>query len=502
MKRIREFSLLCVVASLLGCAALQPEKTEIEYPKVKAEAKPYEEIKDTPTLKNNYQFPSQKGTAKKGEIYLPVGIRMETKYGKVPLEKVLKELVSPKGYKIEAAKDVNLKTPVEVDIQPDDDFFKTLRAILSQPDYSFELKEDTLYITNTVTKRYHLPVPHITQDFSTAVGGNLLGGGETKGMMKGEVQVTNKFKEPMDFWKMVEDNLKKIVGPEQPGTFLVIDRPLGIITITATNSVHERVNTYLKNLKKELFRQVIIEAKIIEVVLNRSSEMGIDWSNLAKTTLSGSIGQGGILYFRRNIIDQVTFSSVNFNLILGALQNYGTTRILSSPRVTLMNGQSATLTVGENIRYIDKVETTTNTQTQTVSYSVSTSSILSGVGVAVLANILDKDEVILYIVPITSELREPIEYMTFGGTQTGAGSQVGLPRVRLKEMSTFARLRQGEALLIGGLIDKNEVKNQTKVPILGSIPILGNLFRYDATKEVNRELVIMLKPTIIDYQED
>jgi general secretion pathway protein D/MSHA biogenesis protein MshL len=340
----------------------------------------------------------------------------------------------------------------------------------------------------------------VTQDFSTAIGGNLLGSGETKGMMRGEVQVINKFKEPMDFWKMIEDNLKKILGPEQAGVFMLIDRPLGIITVTAPNSTHEKVETYLKNIKKELFRQVIIEAKIIEVILNKSSQMGIDWSNLAKTTLTGRIGQGGILYFKRNIIDQVTFNALDFNLILGALANYGETRVLSSPRVTLMNGQTATLTVGENIRFIDKVETTANTQTQTVSYSVSTSSILSGVGVAVLANILNQEEVVLYIVPITSELREPIEYMTFGGTQTG--SQVGLPRVKLKEMSTFARLRQGEALLIGGLIDKNQLKSETKVPILSSIPLLGNLFRYESTQDVNRELVIMLKPKIIDYSEN
>lgn len=501
MKRSLYLIALGVVLLFFGCATVQPEKTEIEYPKVKAEPKGSEEGKTEPA-RAQFQFPQPKDSVKRAEPYLPVGIRMQTKYGKAPLEQVLKELLSLKGFKMEAAKDVNMKTLVEVDIQPEDDFFKALKTILSQPDYSFELRDDTIFIFYAITKKYHLPVPYITQDFSSSVGGNLLGGGDTKGMMKGEVQITNKFKEPMDFWKAVEENLRKILGPDQAGSLMVIDRPLGIITITAPNSVHERVAMYLKNMKRELFRQVIIEAKIIEVVLNKANEMGIDWSNLAKTTLSGSIGEGGILYFRRNIIDQVTFSSVNFNLILSALQNYGTTRILSSPRVTLMNGQSATLTVGENIRYIDKVETTTDTQTQTVTYTVSTSSILSGVGVAVLANILDKDEVILYIVPITSELREPIEYRTFGGTQVSSGSQVGLPRVRLKEMSTFARLRQGEALLIGGLIDKNETKNQVGIPILSSIPILGNLFRYDAVQEVNRELVIMIKPTIIDYQED
>jgi len=490
--------LLAVFLFASGCATTQVSTERPTQAQAKEEERPrsYEQM----SKKEGYIIPSKKEEGLQRSVYLPVGAQLQSKYGKVALEKVLKELLGLKGYKLETSKDVDLKALVEVDIQPDDDFFKSLSKILSQVDYSFELQDDVIVVKYLITKKYHLPVPHVTQDFSTAIGGNLLGSGETKGMMRGEVQVINKFKEPMDFWKMIEDNLKKILGPEQAGVFMLIDRPLGIITVTAPNSTHEKVETYLKNIKKELFRQVIIEAKIIEVILNKSSQMGIDWSNLAKTTLTGRIGQGGILYFKRNIIDQVTFNALDFNLILGALANYGETRVLSSPRVTLMNGQTATLTVGENIRFIDKVETTANTQTQTVSYSVSTSSILSGVGVAVLANILNQEEVVLYIVPITSELREPIEYMTFGGTQTG--SQVGLPRVKLKEMSTFARLRQGEALLIGGLIDKNQLESETKVPILSSIPLLGNLFRYESTQDVNRELVIMLKPKIIDYSEN
>jgi general secretion pathway protein D/MSHA biogenesis protein MshL len=497
MKTVIGIFLGILAVALSGCATMQTKEARVP---TQVEVKSDQTTEPLVKERKGFLIPSRKEIEPQRSVYLPVGAQIQTRYGKVPMEKVLKELLSLKGYKLEAEKGVDLKAQVEVDIQPDDDFFKSLSSILAQADYSYELKEDTVLIKYLVTKKYNLPIPHVTQNFSTSVGGNLLGTGEAKGMMRGEVQVENKFKEPLDFWKMVEDNLKKIIGPEEKGVAMLVDRPLGIITITAPLTTQSKVAAYLKNLKKELFRQVIIEAKIIEVQLNKGSQMGIDWSGLAKTTLSGTIGQGGILYFRRNIIDQVTFHSVDFNLVLGALQNYGETKVLSSPRVTLMNGQTATLTVGENIRFIDKVETTSNTQTQTVSYSVSTSSILSGVGVAVLANILNSDEVVLYIVPITSTLREPIEYMNFGGTQ--AGSQVGLPRVKLKEMSTFARLRQGEALLIGGLIDKTQLKSETRVPILGSIPLLGNLFRYENVQDTNVELVIMLKPKIIDYIED
>ncbi len=496
--KLKYLIILALNITLLGCVTPNPTERPAASPKppmLEGQKAGYERQLNQFM---DYILPQQLIDMPK-KVRMPVGAQIVSRHGKVPLLNVLKELTALKGYRLEAAKDVDLKVLVEVNVTPEDDFFTVLKEILSPFDYTYKVAEEKIIVQYMTTKKYHLPVPMLHQEFSTSLGGDLLGGGgETaKGTMKGAVEVVNKFKEPLDFWKAVEDNLTKIVGKKHPEAFFIIDKPLGIITLTAPISVHEKVEQYLNELKNELFKQVVIEAKIIEVILDESSKMGIDWSNLASTTLSGTVGQGGILYFKRDIINQVTIKAVDFNIVLGALQKFGESRVLSSPRITLMNGQSATLTVGENIRFIDKVETTSNTQTQTVTYSVSTSSILSGIGVAVTANIIDDKEVILYIAPITSELREPIEYRTFGAVQEG--TQVGLPRVKLKEMATLARLRQGEALLLGGLIDKAKLKGENRVPILGHLPLIGNLFRYEASQEYSRELVIMIKPTIVTH---
>ncbi|HEN21296.1 MAG TPA: type II and III secretion system protein, partial [Desulfobacteraceae bacterium] len=116
-------------------------------------------------------------------------------------------------------------------------------------------------------------------------------------------------------------------------------------------------------------------------------------------------------------------------------------------------------------------------------------------GLAVMANILDNDEVILYIVPVTSELQEPIEYRQF--TASGTEAEVGLPRVRLKEMATFAKIANGQTLIVGGLIDSTHANSERGTPFLENLPLIGWLFKVTTKKEIKRELVILLKPTII-----
>ena len=164
-----------------------------------------------------------------------------------------------------------------------------------------------------------------------------------------------------------------------------------------------------------------------------------------------------------------------------------------------MNGHGASITVGEDITYIDKVSSTSD-DIGTITYTVTTGSVLSGLGLAVMANIIDDDEVILYIVPVTSELQpassaQDIEYRTFGT------AQVGLPRVRLRELATMAKMKNGETLIIGGHIDKNRSKVTKKVPLLGDIPGLGWLFKHESETTTSTELVIFLKTEIINPLE-
>ena len=217
-----------------------------------------------------------------------------------------------------------------------------------------------------------------------------------------------------------------------------------MITVTAPRPLLERVDTYFKNLKKELYKQISIEAKIIEVQLTEASSIGINWSEVLKNfsvdgaVQFGSNALGGQVYpyiFANEegtngeydtgevhgkiqdptrFVSKVSINPANFTVFLNALQEQGDTKILSNPKISVMNGQPALITVGRNVTYIDNIESDLDSDTGIVTYTVNTERILSGIGMALTATVLDDNEIILNLVPVTSELEEPIEYKDIG----------------------------------------------------------------------------------------
>ncbi len=286
---------------------------------------------------------------------------------------------------------------------------------------------------------------------------------------------------------------------DREGFFYTIDKPLGIITVTAPRSILSKVEAYLNAIKKEMSRQVLIEAKIIEVYLSENTRQGIDWETLWQEeghafNASITFGNLGTIYPKDNIklIGTVDLVTDPFNIILRALKEYGKVKILSNPKITLLNGQPAMITVGESIRYVDSVTSTIDSETGIITYTVETKSLLSGLGLGVVANIASNDEVVLHLTPVTSKLQE-LAYEYFGGNL----NRVGLPRIFLREMSTMARVKNGQLLILGGLIDDEVNKDHSKVPVLGDLPIVGGAFKYKNDYSVKRELVILLRPQII-----
>jgi type II secretory pathway component GspD/PulD (secretin) len=159
----------------------------------------------------------------------------------------------------------------------------------------------------------------------------------------------------------------------------------------------------------------------------------------------------------------------------------------------VMNGQPALITVGRNVTYIDSIESDLDSETGVITYTVETERILSGIGMALTATVLGNDEVIMNLVPITSELQEPIEYRDVGNL----GGTVGLPVVNVREMSTTVKIKDGEMLVIGGLISDTDQTTGEFAPLLGDIPILRYLFGYEEKEHLKRELIILLRPRII-----
>ncbi|NIA11652.1 MAG: hypothetical protein GWP10_18510, partial [Nitrospiraceae bacterium] len=296
-----------------------------------------------------------------------------------------------------------------------------------------------------------------------------------------------------------------------------IDESLGIVTVNASPSLQRRVARYIHTFKSSLYRQVSIQIHILEVQLSNESSKGIDWSKVLKASerdsslISGQIGYGknGTVYQAKSspeamairkglhLLGKISLAPTDFNLLINALEEQGTVHTLSEPRLNLLNGSPGVLTVGESIRYISKINKDVSNTGQggnTITYTVKTDKILSGLAFSVVCNILGNNNLVLYLTPVTSELKRPIKYRTFGPNKE---LEVGLPDVKLRQMSTMAKVRNNGLLILGGLIDETSTNNSSNVPLLGRIPFIKWAFRNEIKSKTRRELVIILQPHIL-----
>jgi general secretion pathway protein D/MSHA biogenesis protein MshL len=489
------------------------------------------------------------------ESKLKVGARITSTRGPQPLWDIIKRLASIKGMNVSWASDVDKNVLVDVDINANDDFYEALDHMLRQVDYFHEMNDNTIVIKFKETKQFQIAMPFTKQNLSTGTGGNLLGNTAESNNVDGTINITSKDNE-FDIWDNIKLNLDTILQiwtfrregetvnrdtdkvqddtvakegsrsytakqenealTESSGTnsassakssgdvaggqgFYLIDKPVGLITVTAPRPVLEKIESYITTLKKSLYQQISIEAKILEVQLNDASSIGINWSNVLKDfDINGLIEFGdptsGVVRLGANqFVSSVRLADKSFNVLLNALNEQGTTKILSNPKISVMNGQPAMITVGKNVTYIDSIESDRDSDTNVVTFTVNTERILSGVGMALTATVLGKDEIIMNLVPITSELVEPIEYRDIGID----GGIVGLPIVNVREMATTVKVKGGEMLVIGGLISDTNKSTGEFAPGLGKIPILKYLFGHEEKQHIKSELIILLRPRLI-----
>ena len=486
---------------------------------------------------------------------LKVGARITSTRGPQPLWDIVKRLAALKGMNVSWASDVDRNVLVDVDINANDGFFEALDNMLRQVDYFHEMQDNTIVIKYKETRQFQIAMPFTKQSFTANTGGNILGNVETSSNIEGTIAIKSADNE-FDIWDNIRLNIESImdiwqreanvvtVGAAEGATageaapvqsanqitvpggkgYYIIDKPVGLITVTAPRPILEKIDAYIATLKNSLYKQISIEAKIIEVQLRDASSIGINWSNVLKNfALTGNIvfGAGGqiypFIYSNDDVRGDITytdearsayfktinpgqfisnvslFAPTGFDVFVNALNEEGDTKILSNPKISVMNGQPSLITVGRNVTYIDKIDSKIDTETGIVTFTVDTERILSGVGMALTATILGKDEVIMNLVPITAELQEPIEYRDVGNL----GATVGLPVINVREMSTTVKVKDGEMLVIGGLISDQSRNSGEFAPILGDIPFLKYLFGYEEKERLKRELIILLRPRII-----
>ena len=331
-----------------------------------------------------------------------------------------------------------------------------------------------------------------------------------------------------DLWRDLREALVAIVGPGE-GRSVVITPQSGVVLVRALPQEHRAVEQYLRATKLSIERQVMLEAKIVEVTLSSAYQAGINWSlfrnagqkavigqvssSTGQTTTLGTAGQAlsssgvNVDATARTIatIGTGAFASTNpagavfglalqtsnFAALLQFLETQGSVQVLSSPRVATMNNTKAVLKVGTDEFFVTNVTTTTitsGTATQT-SPSVQVQPFFSGIVLDVTPQIDDANMVTLHVHPSVSVVTESNLQVNLGGTF--AAIVLPLARSAVSETDTVVRISDGNIVAIGGLMSVNLQDNR------GGLPGAPSLLRNSNVQLSKKELVILLKPTLI-----
>ncbi|HAU4898436.1 TPA: pilus (MSHA type) biogenesis protein MshL [Aeromonas hydrophila] len=313
-----------------------------------------------------------------------------------------------------------------------------------------------------------------------------------------------------DYWTDLRDTLQTLIGSGD-GRAVITSPQAGLVTIRAYPKELKAVREFLNQSESHLKRQVVLEARILEVALNEGYEQGVDWSGLSASWdgNKGITGGGSAAPSQLPTTPNQIFSALgggagfkisdgNFNVAVNLLKTQGDVNTLSSPRVTATNNQKAVIKVGTDEYFVTNASTTiTTTSTGTdKTPNVELTPFFSGIALDVTPQIDEEGKVLLHIHPSvidTEEQQKTIDMGTSGGTL-----QLPLAKSSIRESDTVVQANNGDIIVIGGLMKTDKQEIVSKVPLLGDIPWVGEAFtnRRESTKKV--ELVILLKPTVVE----
>ncbi len=341
-----------------------------------------------------------------------------------------------------------------------------------------------------------------------------------------------------DFWRDMANSLKDIVGDEKEHS-VSINPGSGVLVVRASPNIHRQVNEYLKAMRMTIERQVMLEAKIVEVTLSNETQAGVNWS------LFRTASNGGKVYGANVMAPGVTLTTPGVNIngtnvnavantgaltspdvtvnaggvintlktgagfyglalqagnsyaLLNFLQSQGDVQVLSSPRIATINNQKAVLKVGQDayfpINLPTPTFTTTTAGTQINVTPPQVDTIFSGIVLDVTPRIDSNGSILLHVHPIISTITTETLTYTYNNI-VGTGD---LPKISVNETDSIVRVQDRQIVAIGGLMSQSTTKAKSGVLGLSELPLIGGLFRQKSDTVTKRELVVLIKPTII-----
>ena len=369
-----------------------------------------------------------------------------------------------------------------------------LKQILGAYDLAYVIEDNIIKITPFAEKIFHLDFLDSNIEGKFEVGGDVLGAGEsdTTVGLSGSFKLVGESTRKNNAYDILESMVRPMISKEGKFSF---NRLAGSLYIKERPRTVRSVARLVRHYKEMLRRQILIEARIIEVSLSDQYQYGIDWAILkdqaaVPTELTGmawSLGDG--------LVMAGTSGDFSINAAVDALNLFGDTKVVSNPTIRSKHGQPAIISVGTSYTYKKSVETTrtTSSASEDISTEVEVSTVFDGLILGVVPFIDETGRITLLINPIKSD----VDQTSLEDQQVGEGLSIALPRVSIKEISSTIALNNGDIAVLGGLIDKRQVTDNQGVPFLSAIPGLGYLFKHEDVRDEIRELVILLRVRIV-----
>lgn len=402
--------------------------------------------------------------------------------------------------------EIDSKMPITLSVN-DASVEEVLNTLMDISGCYYQLAGNILHVKLFMRKNFNIPYTHSTTSFKTDLGGDVLnsafnggssggsgGGGGSQGI-RGEFAL--KFDNPdkmNGFYEQFEDSIKSILSPEGSYT---LNKFSGILSVYDKRKNIDAIEKITKEIKTQIHQQVLIEARILEVVLNDGHSLGVSWEAVADSILKAGdqLALQQTLSLAGAVAGTMTYTSSNFNAIISALDSSGDVDTLSNPRIKVLSGQSAIISSGKLVPFWEK-EVQTNQGTggsaSNTEVTYNRRDVLHGLTMGVTPTIMENGKIMLNVIPITSSIEDVLEHHDEDGNVVASA-----PILNVKEAGTVIFAKDNDLVLIGGLINNTVKTQEDKIPLLGDIPYLGALFKTEVSKKEKRELVILIRLKVI-----
>ncbi|MEM1263552.1 MAG: secretin N-terminal domain-containing protein [Pseudomonadota bacterium] len=513
MRQILRITVLACAAAMAGCASF--ESIVPDYSTEQAIRDDVWSIQPAPTVKQS-RADAQPATVVEAEV--------EPLYSFVasdlPIEKACK--LFGKAYDLNIVVERDVVGSVSVDLS-DLPFAEVMESLLGANGYYWQRRGNIVYIKSWETRSFDIDYIRLIRTGSSnsqaqvssstaiaggaggaagAAGGIAAGGAGGDGMMAGAISIEQTDK--VDFWDELESQLDELASDDGR---LVVNRLSGTVQITDRHERVEEVAAYIEQVNAAIYRQVDIEVKIVEVTLNDDESLGVDWSRIVRNG-DGEFVQGTlstiVLSPAGGVVAQppsadLTYANIQDGLnrvtaVIQALQQQGEVAVISQPHIRALNNQSALIKVGTDRTFFRKEQTSdaTNAGTQTFSTDVP-QVVTEGIVLSLTPQISSSGWITMDISPVVTRVSSVSEVLDDNGNV-----QSTAPNLDISQASSLIRARNGDTIVIGGLIQRQQTETRRRVPWLGRIPLIGRLFSSTYTTDVRKELIMLVTPRIIN----